>query len=66
MTRSGHPLGKVVPFVSRKLQQWAAAGQYGEIRIVVQGGQIEFVHVSESYRDGLPTIGQPPGTDDGR
>lgn len=47
-------LAQLVRFLIVTLTRWAAAKQYGEIRIVVQGGQIEFVHENLSHRGGLP------------
>lgn len=55
-------LAEVVRFVIVTLIRWSQLRQYGEIRIVVQGGQIEFVHENVSYRGGLPKR-QGPGTE---
>jgi len=55
-------LAETVRFVIVTLIRWAQSRQYGEIRIVVQGGQIEFVHESASYRGTLPKR-QGPGAE---
>jgi hypothetical protein len=47
-------LTEVVRFVISTLIRWAQTKQYGELRIVCQGGQIEFVHESASYRGSVP------------
>lgn len=52
-------LGALIPFLMELLTRWAAGGTYGEIRIVVQGGQIEFVHESVSFRGTLPKRSGP-------
>jgi len=56
-TKGSHSLAEVVRFVITTLVKWAQTGQYGELRIVVQAGQIEFVHESASYRGQLPRRG---------
>lgn len=50
----GLALVDVLRFIITTLITWAQTRSYGEIRIVVQGGQIEFVHESRSHRDRLP------------
>lgn len=52
--KGGMPLVDVLRFIITTLIAWAQSRSYGEIRIVVQGGQIEFVHESRSHRDRLP------------
>ena len=61
--RGSHSLAEVVRFVIATLVKWAQIGQYGEIRIVVQGGQIEFVHEAVSYRGTLPRRGGQAGAE---
>jgi hypothetical protein len=50
-------LKDVVRFVIVTLVKMAQQRAYGELRIVVQGGQIEFVHESRSHRGSLPLSG---------
>lgn len=52
--KGGLSLVEVVRFVIAVLVKMAQDRAYGEIRITVQGGQIEFVHESRSHRDRLP------------
>jgi hypothetical protein len=47
-------LKDLIRFIIVTLTAWAQAKAYGEIRIVCQGGQIEFCHVSQSHRGSLP------------
>lgn len=57
----GMALTDVVKTVICILIDMAQKRAWGEIRITVQSGQIEFVHESRSYRDRLPEA----ATDDG-
>lgn len=52
-------LKDVVRWVIVTLVKMAQAKAWGEIRITVQGGQIEFVHHHLSHRDGLPAVDGP-------
>jgi hypothetical protein len=52
-------LKDLVRFIIVTLTAWAGSKTYGEIRIVVQGGQIEFCHVSTSHRGSLPKAAGP-------
>lgn len=54
MAPKGLALVDVLRFVITTLVKMAQDRAYGEIRITVQGGQIEFVHESRSHRDRLP------------
>ncbi len=45
-----------IRFVLLTLTRWAQVKQFGEIRIVVQAGQIAFVHKNASYAGELPAI----------
>lgn len=56
----GFTLAETVRWVITTLTKMCQTRAWGEIRITVQGGQIEFVHYGESFRDRLPTTA---GTD---
>lgn len=63
--RKSLSLARVIGYLIATLRKWAQTGQFGEIRIVVQGGQIAFVHEQRAFRDGLPdsTEGIGPAAD---
>jgi hypothetical protein len=52
--RGGLGLVEVIRYVITTLVHMAQTKAWGEIRITVQSGQIEFVHESRSHRDRLP------------
>lgn len=52
-------LADTVRFLITTLIRWAQTRQYGEIRIVVQAGQIEFIHEDMSYRGTVPKRSGP-------
>lgn len=58
--KAGFSLAETVRWVIVTLVQMCRDRAWGEIRITVQGGQIEFVHKAESFRDRLPNMA---GTD---
>lgn len=53
-TTEALPLTGVIKFVIMTLQAWARRRQWGELRIVVQFGQIYIVTEHRSYRGGVP------------
>lgn len=57
--RGGHSLKETVRWVIVTLVAMCRDKAWGEIRITVQGGQIEFVHHHQSYRDRLPNAPSP-------
>jgi hypothetical protein len=48
----------VIKFLIVTLTKMAAAKEWGEVRITVQGGQVMFVHQNLSYKDHLPVDAQ--------
>lgn len=50
----GLTLAAVVKFLITTLTLMARERAWGEVRVTVQNGQPEFVHVDRSYRDRLP------------
>lgn len=57
----GFTAADTVRFVIVTLAKMARDRAWGEIRITVQGGQIEFCHYGESFRDRLPTMAGTEG-----
>lgn len=57
--RGGHSLKDTVRWVIGTLVAMCREKAWGEIRITVQAGQIEFVHHHQSYRDRLPNAPSP-------
>lgn len=55
--KRGLSLVETVRWVITTLVDMAQNRAWGEIKITVQGGQIEFVHESRSHRDRLPQAG---------
>lgn len=59
MSDRHHSLAATVRFLIAVLVKWAQTRQYGEIRIVVQAGQIHVVHKAETYQGQLPRLDGP-------
>ncbi len=59
--RRGFTLVETVRWVIYTLTRMARDKAWGEIRITLQAGQIEFCHEARSHRDRLPGTG--PETD---
>lgn len=55
-SRRGLPAKDTVGFVLGWLVRAARRRQWGELKIVVQDGQIVGVHEHASYRDALPAL----------